>query len=107
MVYSDTFGTDDFGNTVANKLSMFFSWAQFHNPPLMQFTGLSDRDGKEIYEGDILHGMAEVIFSNEMGCFTIKHATMPLGGFLPGESVVIGNMYENPELLWVGSKGTN
>ena len=68
---------------------------------LMQFTGLKDKQGKEIYEGDI------VIFKNDI-CkieFWMSEFIMrdKLGGgyslYLEDDIEVIGNIYENPELL--------
>ena len=74
----------------------------------MQFTGLIDKNGKEIYEGDILQyidgdnspELYQVIFSN--GNFilaSLEDAEYDeyIGDFDPKE--VIGNIYENPELL--------
>ena len=82
---------------------------------LMQYTGLKDKNGKEIYEGDIVgiswwDGLedkttqAQVIFKS--GSFMwddkkrydslfYKHMTFD----------VIGNIYENPELLNVKAEG--
>ncbi len=71
-----------------------------------QFTGLKDKDGKEICEGDILRELDEtgtnfknypVIWSNG---FWIRVGTMLE---MPNEDrrEVVGNIYENPELLGV------
>lgn len=83
---------------------------------IMQFTGLKDKNGKEIYEGDILRysfgipgipgisGNAEVVFK-ECAFYALTPEHKPkecaLSEFfehLP-DSEIVGNIYENPELI--------
>lgn len=78
---------------------------------LMQFTGLKDKNGKEIYEGDVVNSKAHnpqnylVAFIDcafhcthpKIEPYTIEplHFYTSIGCHLE----VIGNIYENPELL--------
>lgn len=65
-----------------------------------QFTGLKDKKGKEIYEGDILANKSEVILGNEFGHLTIKRLNTIFHEIRkPEELEVIGNIYENKELI--------
>ena len=71
-----------------------------------QFTGLYDKNGNEIYEGDIIRGDGEwvVIFEYSqwgLDCL-IKgrtHDWLPFDDCDIGKCEVIGNIHENPELL--------
>ena len=74
---------------------------------LMQYTGLKDKNGKEIYEGDILKGDWSIVDDIEVGevefyggVFRFKPAGQPLSyGYYLKECEIIGNIYENKELL--------
>lgn len=80
---------------------------------LMQFTGLTDRSGREIYEGDIVENwdgnMQEVRFGTHLvrtddydptaHGFYLYRDGMTDGMDSDDDYLVIGNIYENPELL--------
>lgn len=72
---------------------------------LMQFTGLKDKNGKDIYEGDIMktpYGNYAVEF--DMGQFQYENFDhYGVNGESPDleESEVIGNIYENAGLMAV------
>ena len=67
---------------------------------LMQYTGLKDKNGKEIYEGDYVNCNR---YENEENYLVeikdIRYLPKELFGSNLNYLEVIGNIYENPELL--------
>lgn len=86
-----------------------FHW-KHEEVELMQYTGLKDKNGNEIYEGDILEFVAtktKWIVSYSHGAFVISYQNSNINilydcsikdGMLK-HMEIIGNIYKNPELL--------
>lgn len=70
-----------------------------------QFTGLYDKNGTEIYEGDIILCKGKYIYSVEWksdGFFMISKlygGVTSITSFGPNQLEIIGNIHDNPEML--------
>lgn len=77
---------------------------QFANAPFEQYTGLKDKNGKEIYEGDLvrMYGAVYVTKWSDQDfsyIFSRPEIFYWLNIGRSSECEVIGNIHENPELL--------
>ena len=71
-------------------------------PDIMQFTGLQDSKGKDIYEGDIIgcSPVGQIIYFEPYAAFLIQFGDNNLVALNKDAGIeVIGNIHENPELL--------
>ncbi len=111
MLYAEEFPIyHEFDNGLhSGKFAGNGDWYQLE---LMQFTGLQDKNGVDIYEGDILKitssmatGIFNVFYFMGSFCwrFNMEATGSPLYPNLIGMTKeIIGNIHQNPELLKAG-----
>jgi len=114
IIEIEGYSTLIFGEPLTSKLKI----NEYIKPEriiLMQFTGLKDKNGKEIYEGDIIqipdyyygdffeksHKNIVVFIDGGFDCYIKKEDMFDdLADIAMNELIeVIGNIYENPELI--------
>ena len=109
MFYSDSYSLG---------LGAFFTLTKENKRELMQFTGVKDKNDKEIYEGDVVtkDGKVNAIVFYNAPTFSVKlkikktenqiegygyigkEVENEYVGELDGKVKIIGNVFENPEL---------
>lgn len=102
----------DFGRSEISVKTLFFertNYYKFDDIVLMQSTGLKDKNGKEIFEGDILgtkDGLLNgvVKFNIDLGMWTnslFRYNNFERLCNVANSREIIGNIWENPELVEV------
>ena len=70
---------------------------------LMQYTGLKDKNGKEIYEGDICSGHSDgdgkIVWNDFEWVYQFEGEDIVGIWEVRSDLKIVGNIYENPELL--------
>ena len=98
--------TNEENELFAANLKDNYDWQE---PKLMQYTGLKDKNGKEIYEGDLVSESGsrpyEVMWQSHSVQWIMQHTDEGRGyrhmayDYAQMNYEVIGNIYENSELL--------
>lgn len=102
---------DDYGTCMIVEFADHHEqWHEVAPKTVVQYTGLNDKNGKEIYEDDILvdESGAYAVVNYSMGCFCVDFGEgFDLQYFTDGIHeicYVVGNVHDNPELLKGGER---
>ncbi|MBN2962941.1 MAG: hypothetical protein JTJ15_10820 [Streptococcus sp.] len=114
MYGADDIMSIDFGKSEISVKTLFFertNYYKFDDIVLMQSTGLTDKNGKEIFEGDILGtdgGLLDgvVEYRTDLGMWTnslFRYNNFERLCSIANSREIIGNVWEDPELAEVSS----
>ena len=89
-----------------NLFNENYKTAEFKNIELLQFTGLKDNGGQELYEADVIkfndgiddiYGLISYDDEDAVYCVSYENVTEHLSE-REGDFEIVGNIFENPDL---------
>ena len=116
LIY-DAVGSTTYYNEFSQRICWFFEWGGQANAPVKngtvgQLLNIKDKNGKNIYEGDIVlkylkegpcnrefKSFGKVFYDIEEARYKINHHENLYCGIIGQTIEIIGNIYENPELV--------
>lgn len=94
------FDNDMVGIKIGNEVDGEWTVIKKEHVEFIKPTGLTDRNGVEIYEGDIVdYGADYSVVRYQDGCFWSRLGQYQLYNHNKNDIEVIGNIYENSDLL--------
>lgn len=103
-VYGDLARWKDGENTLTN----IYGFGEVIPDTVGQYTGLTDKNGKKIFEGDIVRrkdkSVWEIAFFENITRFAPRKPGIVFAMFPLTETEIVGNIHDNPELLKGGAE---
>ena len=90
------------GDSCPSEVNFEYEFIAVDPATVGQYTGLRDRAGEMIWEGDLVkHGdeVSEVFFDTENSCFDFKASNDPFAAQFFCDYEILSNIHDHPDLL--------